>query len=325
MLHWLALGLSGTSGWVADGQGVSAAAASLLGVKYQLGGPDRPGWAAAGAARQNPLALPVAFSASGIPGQRLALDLPFTNLETVYSALLGREAGVFVPLEAGPPRLVGLSVLDDYHYSVDVPATGGSLLFSLTAPADGLLYANFPVYDQYCGASVLVDGQPVGETLLQGENGTLLLGAVTTGQRLTVELRSAGGQLALGGWHFAVERTAALQAACGELAQGGLSLQAWGSGYLKGSLTAGPGAAALFTSIPYEEGWRVWVDGQPVQPYPALDSLLAAPLTPGFHTVELRFTPPGLWAGLALALGSAAALAAWAWLAARQKKRPASP
>ena len=143
-----ALGLSGTSGWVADGQGVSAAAASLLGVKYQLGGPDRPGWAAAGAARQNPLALPVAFSAPGIPGRRLALDLPFTNLETVYSALLGREAGVFVPLEAGPPRLVGLSVLDDYHYSVDVPATGGSLLFSLTAPADGLLYANFPVYDE---------------------------------------------------------------------------------------------------------------------------------------------------------------------------------
>lgn len=320
-----ALGLSGTSGWVADGQGVSAAAASLLAVKYQLGGPDRPGWAAVGAARQNSLALPVAFAASGIPGRRLALDLPFTNLETVYSALLGREAGVFVPLEAGPPRLVGLSVLDDYHYSVDVPATGGSLLFSLTAPADGLLYANFPVYDQYCGASVLVDGQPVGETLLQGENGTLLLGAVTAGQRLTVELRSAGGQLALGGWHFAVERTAALQAACGELAQGGLSLQAWGSGYLKGVLTAGPGAAALFTSIPYEEGWRVWVDGQPVQPYPALDSLLAAPLTPGFHTVELRFTPPGLWAGLALALGSAAALAAWAWLAARQKKRPAAP
>ena len=320
-----AVGLAGTSGWVADGHGVSTAAASLLGVRYQLGGAARPGWSFAGEAQQNPLALPVAFAAADLPLQRLALDVPFQNLETVYSALLGRGAGVFVPLEAGEPRLVGLAVLDDYHYSVDVPSTGGRLLFSLTAPADGLLYASFPVYDQYCGATVLVNGQPVGETLLQGENGTVFLGQVTEGQRLTVELCSAGEQLALAGWRFAVEVPAALQAACAELAQGGISLQSWGSGYLKGSLTAGPGASALFTSIPYEKGWSVWVDGQPVQPYAALGSLLAAPLTPGAHTVELRFVPPGLRAGLALSFGSGAAIAAWFWLAAVRKKRLARP
>ena len=155
------------------------------------------------------------------------------------------------------------------------------------------MYASFPVYDQYCGATVLVNGQPVGRDPLQGENGTVFLGQVTEGQRLTVELCSAGEQLALAGWRFAVEVPAALQAACAELAQGGISLQSWGSGYLKGSLTAGPGASALFTSIPYEKGWSVWVDGQPVQPYAALGSLLAAPLTPGAHTVELRFVPRG--------------------------------
>ncbi|WP_418665945.1 YfhO family protein [Allofournierella sp.] len=320
-----AVGLAGTSGWVTDGQGVSTAAASLLAVKYQLGGAQRPGWAAAGGAQQNPLALPVAFAAASIPAGRLALDVPFANLEAVYSALLGREAGVFLPLEAGEPRLVGLSVLDGYRYSVDVPATGGSLVFTLTTPASGSLYASFPVYDQYCGAQVLVDGRLVGETLTQSQNGTLFLGQVTTGQRLTVELRSAGEQLALAGWHFAVQRPAALAAACGELAQGGLSVKSWGGGYVKGSITAGPGTTALFTSIPCEEGWRVWVDGQPVQPFKALNSLLAAPLSPGTHTVELRFVPPGLGTGLAISCGSAAALAAWLWLAARRKKRAAAP
>ena len=132
-----AVGLAGTSGWVADGHGVSTAAASLLGVRYQLGGAARPGWSFAGEAAKS------ACAAGGLCRrrsslQRLALDVPFQNLETVYSALLGRGAGVFVPLEAGEPRLVGLAVLDDYHYSVDVPSTGGRLLFSLTAPADGL-------------------------------------------------------------------------------------------------------------------------------------------------------------------------------------------
>lgn len=317
-----ALGLSGTSGWMADGQGVTGAAASLLGVKYQLGGAARPGWAALEGAQRNPDALPAAFAAAGAPAGRLALDVPFDNLETVYSALLGNDAGVFVPVDPGEPRLLGLTVLDEYHYSVDVPTTGGSLLFTLTAPADGLLYAHFPVYDQYCGAQVFAGGQARGEALTQSENGTVFLGQVTAGQRLTVELRSAGSELSLAGWHFALEQPGALQAACSELAAGGLALEAFGSGYLKGSLTAGPGTTALFTSIPYEKGWHLLIDGQKAEPYPALNALLAAPLTPGSHTVELYFIPPGLAAGLAAAACSAAALAAWALLA-RCGKRPA--
>lgn len=304
-----ALGLSRTSGWSADSPGVTTAAASLLAVRWQLT-ESQP--------VKNPLALPIGIAAAQISTARMATDLPFANLEALYSGLLGSEAGVLSPADFIGPDLEGLSG-SGHLYTVDDPAMGGSLCFKVTAPAPGTLYASFPVYTQYCGAKVYVNGTFAGETLTQKQNGTVALGPVEAGQTLTVELRSQSAQLELAGWSFAVQQPQALAAACAQLTRGGLVLQRWGPGLLEGGITAPENTAALFTSIPYDKGWRVWVDGRPVQPYAALNSLLAAPLTPGVHTIKLAFIPYGLWPGLAASLAAAACLALWAAL---RRQRP---
>ena len=60
--------------------------------------------------------------------------------------------------------------------------------------------------------------------------------------------------------------------------------------YLEGTVTAQEGQV-LFTTIPYEEGWIIEVDGERVQAQKSLDSMITIPVSAGTHTVTMKFRP----------------------------------
>lgn len=61
---------------------------------------------------------------------------------------------------------------------------------------------------------------------------------------------------------------------------------------------------ALFTTIPYEEGWTAYIDGEEVELASCLDeSLICFKVPEGEHTIVLSFFPAGLKAGLILSAG----------------------
>lgn len=65
----------------------------------------------------------------------------------------------------------------------------------------------------------------------------------------------------------------------------------------------------MFTSIPYDEGWKVLVDGKEQKPEKILDSFMAIWLTSGNHTVTMEYMPKGLIPGAAISAASAVLLA----------------
>lgn len=67
----------------------------------------------------------------------------------------------------------------------------------------------------------------------------------------------------------------------------------------------------MYTSIPYEKGWSVYVDGAPVKTQAFANTMLMIPLTKGEHTIEMRYRPEGLTEGLII---SAVALLCFALL-----------
>ncbi len=78
-----------------------------------------------------------------------------------------------------------------------------------------------------------------------------------------------------------------------------LEVQKFSDTYIKGTVTASEGEV-LFTSIPYQDGWTVRVDGKKVKHAEALEAMIAVKLTPGTHTVTLSYTPPGFVFGVVL-------------------------
>ncbi len=94
--------------------------------------------------------------------------------------------------------------------------------------------------------------------------------------------------------------------------------------HLTGSIHVPEGCDTVFTTIPYDEGWNIYVDGEKVELVKTLDALLAFDITPGDHTIELRYFSSYMRNGLIVsAVGLVMALLLW-WIN-RRFLRPRLP
>lgn len=66
---------------------------------------------------------------------------------------------------------------------------------------------------------------------------------------------------------------------------------------LEGTITANEGQI-MMTSIPYEPGWTVKVDGKKADYIEVAEAMIGIKLSPGDHTVVMTYTPPGFTFGI---------------------------
>jgi uncharacterized membrane protein YfhO len=89
----------------------------------------------------------------------------------------------------------------------------------------------------------------------------------------------------------------AFEEAVEELKKNGLQITYHSETEIKGYVNLDEDKSFLFTTIPYEEGWHVKVDGKETETVELADALLGIPITPGEHTVEMKFIPSGFVLG----------------------------
>lgn len=78
-----------------------------------------------------------------------------------------------------------------------------------------------------------------------------------------------------------------------------LEVMDWNSRYLKGTVTVKKDNL-LYTSIPCEKGWKVYVDGERREITRAADAFLGVMLTEGEHTVEFVYSPVHVYLAFAI-------------------------
>lgn len=67
--------------------------------------------------------------------------------------------------------------------------------------------------------------------------------------------------------------------------------------YIKGKINVTKDKTTLFTSIPYDDGWRIFVDGKKVKYNKLLTSFIGLDLTEGEHIIEFNYIPKGFIIG----------------------------
>ena len=105
-----------------------------------------------------------------------------------------------------------------------------------------------------------------------------------------------------------------------ELASSQLVTTEVSDGRIRGYIEADQDGTML-TSIPYDTGWTVKVDGQEVETYPVGEALMGIDLTEGYHEITMDYTAPGLWEGSALTLLSVALYVSTVILENTRRKR----
>ncbi|MBR5771766.1 MAG: YfhO family protein, partial [Clostridia bacterium] len=106
------------------------------------------------------------------------------------------------------------------------------------------------------------------------------------------------------------------------LKSGAINIETFKETYIKGTIKAEKDQI-VFTSIPYDKGWSVKIDGKAIKEddYISLENAyLCFSIPEGEHTVELKFTQRGLLPGAAVSLAALIILIAVYFIV--KKKRP---
>lgn len=85
------------------------------------------------------------------------------------------------------------------------------------------------------------------------------------------------------------------------LSQNQMEIEKYGNAYIDANVTVPEERTVLFTSIPYDEGWTVYVDGVETETKAVVgDAFIALELEPGYHDLEFRYEAPGARTGMAV-------------------------
>ena len=75
-------------------------------------------------------------------------------------------------------------------------------------------------------------------------------------------------------------------------------------GYIKGDIKVTADKTLMYTSIPYDEGWNLKVDGEEYDYFKILNGLIGVKLQPGQHKIEFKYKLPGLRLGIGISIFS---------------------
>ena len=284
---------------------------------------------------KNPDALPIAFGVSSdihditlrayeidFDGNRVnpdddrtvhTEDSPFLRMNALASALLGEDVTLFTPLTARYSGDNVMHVSSSRYYATRDKTQDGYVNFTVQIPKDCEVFAYFPSEfpEGSAPAEYYLNGTLIGQYFVREESGYLCLGNYREGDNCKVSFKLGDGGIYIRQRtdYFYMMDQEVYDRLIDVLSTGGLMLEDATDDYFYGKITVSEGYETILTTIPYDRGWNITVDGEEIEGYETLDALLAFDLSPGEHTIMLRYMPREYVIAFCIFLGGVATLA----------------
>lgn len=240
-------------------------------------------------------------------------DSSFDITNAIVSSMLGDEAQVFVPItmESMVPtncaRKTGYA--DGYvKYETTSSSSSGSLTFEITAPTDDEIYIYIPSSYQR-ESKLTVNGSSKGTIFEKETRRMISLGCYAPGEKLTVKITFDNDYdnvfIIPCDTYFYYFDDEAYTAAFDKLLTNPQFIVNDGAtdDLLEGVITTTSANQMIQTTIPYDEGWHVYLDGERIDTYETLDALVAFDIhNPGEHTLVMKYRSKAVVFGALISL-----------------------
>lgn len=306
---------------------------SLLSIKYVLDNTNSEfiyfedkGYSDANHILKNPYALPLMFKANKqVLSTQNSYDIfmiqnDLFSYMTGYGDVLTEITGINVKMH----NLTKTISDGNGNYTKTNEDDDAYIEFTFTAINDEEIYAHFPT-EPISDSTVDVY---VNEKKLRQHFDSdhltyydlLCLGHFEKGETVTLRFELQEDETNFEAYNIYALNMDNFQKAYNALSQDPMSIEILSQNHIKATVENVGDNQLVFTSIPYDKGWRVYVDGQKVEASAVLDRLLVIETGAGSHTIEMKYTPPGFYAGLAVSIGALIALMLFAGLTKKHRK-----
>ncbi|NLO62259.1 MAG: YfhO family protein [Clostridiaceae bacterium] len=195
------------------------------------------------------------------------------------------------------------------HYFQITPKAGISILYRVVAGSEDPLYFSLPYIAQGFEGDVRLNGRQIGDVTRSEYSKIILLGRFAPGEVIEVEVlfekeHSVVSLMDAFFYHCDTEKFFGRMAE--QDASAGISGLKVGDGSVFAEVSLSDDRL-LMTTVPFEKGWTLWVDGEKTPIVSYQGALIAVPLTAGQHSVRLEFRAPGVMTGEIVSILSAVA------------------
>ena len=322
------MGYSSKSHW-SQYQGETPVSDSLLGIKYIMTDKDydkyygEPLYDADDydnetyVVYQNPYYMSIAYAVdNSFADFRLDdYENPFERMNAMISMMLGEEETLQIFVPATQISMTTKDVTKSSAAKHDLyKGDGGSITFEYVVPKNTELFVYFPtVYSRQ--VNMTANGKSVGKW---GDNNTWRIVSIGESNKSDLELKLT---IKNDYDNFYIKQNLekpfiysldmeVFTEAITRLQQGNVQIdpENYREDYLPGTITTTAANQLITTTIPYDKGWQVTVDGKKVETVELADALVGYYIEePGEHEIEMRYCPKELVLGVAVSIISTAA------------------
>ena len=290
---------------------------SLIGLKYIISADDlsqyynRAYTVGDFTAWENPYALSLAYGVETDLVDNVKsedYETPMDYLNAVITAMLGEEetVQVFVPIEVETTKTNNYCdssfIAGHYKYAKQNENYEALLYYTFTSPTDSELFFYIPS-DYQREVNLRVNGQSMGSFHGGDTDRIISFGCYETGSPISLTMSLASNDLYIKkdynclfyiDWEVfedSMQRLASIQ----------YDITDYTESSFKGTISTPKDNQNILTTLPYDEGWRVYVDGNRVEIFESLDALVAFKIdTAGDHDVKLIYLPTAFTLGISV-------------------------
>lgn len=278
-------------------------------------------------AYQNPYALSIAYTVNDAikdfnlftfdeEGDAVMAEAsPMTRLNQFVAAMIGEsDYQAFIPIKTSVEHENCRKGYAAGHakYSVSDSSRDASISFTATVPEDAYVFFYAPS-DYKRETDLLVNGQKFGDFMASDSNRIKTLGKFAAGESITVTMKLEKDNFYLmdGEYVLYYLDEAQMKYALTLLAEEQFLIEDYTETRLSGTITTSDNGETVLTTIPYDEGWEIYVDGKRTEIFKATNALIAFDIeAKGDHTLEMVYSPRIIRIGFAVSLLSGAAFVA---------------
>ena len=253
--------------------------------------------------------LPIGYMAdNAVKDVNMENSNVFLTQNAVFTGTTGVKKDVYSLIKPNSFDCVNMEHKEDsegmYSYSFTSGNNSGEINVTYSAPKDGNYYAWANVKSS---KKIEVSGSVKHTYDIESQRYIFPVGYYHKGDKFTLKVDSEkSGKNIIG---VAFLNKDVLDEGYAKLNDEGLKVTHYTSNVIEGTIDVQKDGVML-TSIPYETGWKLYIDGERTSTEEAMEVFLSADVKKGTHDVKLVYSPQGFKAGMFIAIVAILAFAA---------------